>query len=51
MYRELLALGATPEVARRVAANIRRWWRNSGVLLNAVLNLKWADKLGMPRLS
>ncbi len=51
MYRELLAVGAKPEMARRVAANSRRWWRNSGMLLNAVLNLKWADKLGMPRLS
>lgn len=51
MDRELLALGAKPEVARRIAANSRRWWRNSGMLLNAVLDLKWADELGMPRLS
>ncbi len=51
MYRELRALGAKPEVARRVAANSRRWWRNSGMLLNAVLTLQWSDKLGMPRLS
>lgn len=51
MYRELLALGAKPNVARTVAANSRRWWRNSGLLLNAVLTLKWSDKLGMPRLS
>jgi len=51
MYRELLALGANPEVARKVAANSRRWWRNSGMLLNAVLTLEWSDKLGMPRLS
>jgi RNA-directed DNA polymerase len=51
MYRELRALGAKPEVARRVAANSRRWWRNSGMLLNAVLTLKWSDKLGVPRLS
>ncbi len=49
MYRALLALGAKPEVARRIAAN-RRWWRNSGMLLSAVLNLKWADRLGVPRL-
>ena len=35
MYRELRALGAKPDVARRVAANSRRWWRNSGMLLNA----------------
>lgn len=51
MYRELLALGAKPEAARQIAANSRSWWRNSGMLLNAVLNLKWADELGMPRLS
>lgn len=51
MYRELRALGAKPEVARRVSANSRRWWRNSGMLLNAVLTLEWSNKLGMPRLS
>ena len=51
MYRELLTLGAAPNVARRIAANSRRWWRNSGMLLGAVLNLKWADQLGIPRLS
>ena len=50
-YRELAALGAKPEVARQVAANSRRWWRNSGMLLNAVLTLAWSDKLGVPRLS
>jgi transposase-like protein len=51
MYRELLALGAKLDVARQVAANSRRWWRNSGMLLNAVLTLNWSDRLGMPRLS
>jgi RNA-directed DNA polymerase len=51
IYRELTALGAKPTVAREVAANSRRWWRNSGMLLNAVLTLEWADGLGMPRLS
>jgi RNA-directed DNA polymerase len=51
MYRELLALGANTDVARRVAANSRRWWRNSGMLLNAVLTLNWSDRLGLPRLS
>ena len=51
MYRELMALGAKSDVARRVAANSRRWWRNSGMRLNAVLTLAWCDQLGMPRLS
>lgn len=51
MYRELLASGATSAVARRVAANSRCWWRNSGMLLNSVLTLGYYDKLGLPRLS
>jgi len=51
IYRELVALGAKPEIAQLVAANSRRWWGNSGKSLNAVLTLEWADKLGVPRLS
>ena len=48
--RELLARQANPEVALIVAGNIGRWWRNSGMLLNKVLDLRWADQLGIPRL-
>ena len=51
MYRELRALGATQGVARRVAANSTRWWRNSGKLLNSVLTIDFFDRLGLPRLS
>jgi RNA-directed DNA polymerase len=51
IYRELTALGAKPDMARQVAANSRRWWRNSGLRLNAVLTLKWMDALGIPRLA
>ncbi len=51
IYRELRALGAKPEPARTVAANSRRWWRNSGMLLNSVLTIAWFDRLGLPRLS
>jgi RNA-directed DNA polymerase len=51
MYRELRALGAPHDVARRVAANSRRWWRNSGKLLNSVLTIDHFDQLGLPRLS
>ncbi len=50
-YRELITRGASKETARQVAGNTRRWWRNSGMLLNSVLDLSWADKLGIPRLS
>src|SRR5690606_33050697 len=41
MFRALRALGASQAVARQIAANSRRWWRNSGKLLNGVLNLAW----------
>lgn len=51
IHRELRRLGANTGVARQVAANSRRWWRNSGMLLNSVLTLKWMDKLGIPRLA
>jgi RNA-directed DNA polymerase len=50
-YRELKALGAGETVARRVAVNSRRWWRNSDGLLKTVLTIAYFDRLGVPRLS
>ena len=51
MYRELKAMGATESVAKRVAGNCRRWWRNSAKLLNSVLTIAHFDSRGLPRLS
>lgn len=51
IYRELKALGAKETVARRVAGNSRRWWRNSAKLLNSVLTIAYFDRMGLPRLS
>ena len=51
IFRELTALGARPDVAVRVAGNARSWRRNSGMLLNSVLTIRWADQLGLPRLA
>ncbi len=51
MYRELRAMGASHTVARRIAANSRRWWRNSAKLLNSVLTIAWFDQMELPRLS
>ena len=51
MYRELKALGASDDDARRVAANSRRWWRNSAGRLNRVMPIAYFDRLGVPRLS
>ena len=51
IYRELKALGAVENVAQRVAANSRRWWRNSDGLIKTVLTIRHFDRLGVPRLS
>ena len=51
MYRELLKLGAASSVAKQVAANSRRWWRNSDRLLKTVMTIGYFDRLGVPRLS
>jgi RNA-directed DNA polymerase len=51
IYRELKALGATDSVAKQVAVNSRRWWRNSDRLLKTVLTIAYFDRLGVPRIS
>ena len=51
IYRELMVLGASQDVAKQVAGNCHRWWRNSAMLLNCVLTIAYFDALGLPRLS
>lgn len=51
MYRELKVLGASESVARQVAGNSRRWWRNSDRMLKMVLTIAYFDRIGVPRLS
>jgi RNA-directed DNA polymerase len=51
VFRELLRLGASPELAARVAGNARRWWHNSRLDLHRVLTIAYFDRLGFPRLS
>jgi RNA-directed DNA polymerase len=51
VYRELRRRGAAEEVARKVAANSRRWWKNSGMALTMVLPTRYYDNLGVPRLA
>jgi RNA-directed DNA polymerase len=51
IYREMTRLGANRDAARQVAANSRRWWRNSAKLLNTALPTSYYDKHGVPRLS
>jgi len=51
IYRELKALGASEDVAKQVAGNSRRWWRNSDRLLKTALTIAYFDELAVPRLS
>jgi RNA-directed DNA polymerase len=51
MFRELRALGATVDLAARIAGNARRWWRNSRMGLNRVLPVAYFDRLGVPKFS
>ena len=51
IYREMKRLGANEDAARRVAANSRRWWRNSAKLLNSVLPTRYYDQQKIPRLA
>jgi RNA-directed DNA polymerase len=51
IYRELVHRGLSSDVARRVASNRRRWWRNSGMAINIALPPKYFDDLGLPRLA
>jgi group II intron reverse transcriptase/maturase len=51
IYREMKRLGATENAAREVAANSRRWWKNSGMLLHVALPMSYYDRAGVPRLA
>jgi hypothetical protein len=51
IYRELRSRGLSDASAARVAANGRRWWKNSAMLLNVALPTRYFDQLGVPRLA
>jgi group II intron reverse transcriptase/maturase len=51
IYRELRRLGASDDVARRVAGNSRRLWKNSAMLLNSVLTKAYYANHGVPTLA
>lgn len=49
-YKELRKLGASEQIAREVAANIRHWWRNSAGRVHRVLTNSYLAELGLPTL-
>jgi RNA-directed DNA polymerase len=51
MFRELRKLGASVDLAARIAGNARRWWRNSRMGLNMLLPIAYFDRLGVPKFS
>ena len=51
IYRELRARGLPHVAAARVAANGRRWWKNSAKLINVAFPIRYFDELGIPRLA
>ena len=51
IHRELKALGASDDVAKQVAGNCHRWWRNSDGVIKRVLTIAYFERLGVPRLS
>ena len=51
IYRELRRRGLSKVAAARVAANGRRWWRNSAMTINAAFPIRYFDELGLPRLA
>jgi len=51
IFRELRRRGISVDAAARVAGNARSWWRNSRMLLNVALPIRFFDELGLPRLA
>ncbi len=51
IYREVRKRGLPDFVAKRVAANATRWWKNSGLAISVALPVSYFDGLGLPRLA
>jgi RNA-directed DNA polymerase len=51
IYRELRSRGMSHVSAAQVAANGKSWWKNSAMLLNHALPIRYFDQLGVPRLA
>jgi RNA-directed DNA polymerase len=50
-YRELRKLGAGLKLASQIAGNVRRWWVSSCKGLNALMDVAYFDRLGVPKFS
>jgi RNA-directed DNA polymerase len=50
-FAKARALGASSDLAARIAGNTRSWWRNSAMGLHVVMPIAYFDRLGVPRFS
>ena len=50
VYREVLKMGASHELAVMAASRVQSWWHHSQSALNEVLTVSYFDRLGVPRL-
>jgi len=51
VYAELRKLGVVEVAAARIAANTRRWWRNSAMLMHVGRDIRYYERLGVPRVA
>ncbi len=51
IFCELHSRGMSQQAAARIAANGRRWWKNSAMAINIALPNRYFDQLGLPRLA
>jgi hypothetical protein len=51
MFREARQLGASPELAARIACHAGSWWRGSALGINIVMPIAYFDRLGVPKFS
>ena len=50
-FREAMAMGANPAVAATIAANLRSYWLNARKLANTIMQNRFFDEHGLPRLA
>jgi RNA-directed DNA polymerase len=51
VFRELRKLGASKDLAARIAGNAKRWWHNSAMGLHIVMPIAYFDRMGVPKFS
>ena len=51
MFREARKLGASSELAARIANHAGSWWRGSAMGINIVMPIAYFDRLGVPKFS